>query len=247
MERRRQRQRNRRTALSDQQRRIERERERIRQRSRRAQLSESMERERNREIERLRLRREEMEEEQRDRERDRLRRRRNEMKEDRNRERERMRRRREEMDEEERNRESHRRRTARISTHTVRFYLGPMTASCGHCQALQFPTEALNCCHTGKVELPVLADYPPQLKTLFTGSSAEARNFRENIRKDKFLLLRFIWSSNCAGQLFTEHAYMVYTLTMCMLFHDIVGSWMRPILFQNPQTDLPLYKHTPPS
>lgn len=146
-------------------------------------MSESMERERNREIERLRMRREEMDEEERDRERDRIRRRRNEVEGDRNRERNRLRRRREEMNEEERNREVHRRRTARLSTQSERLYLGPMTTVCWHCQALRYPMEALNCCHNGKVKLPVLAEYPSHLKDLFTGTSTEARNFRENIRK----------------------------------------------------------------
>ena len=40
----------------------------------------------------------------------------------------------------------------------------------GHCQALKFPSEPLNCCHNEKVSLPPLVDYP-SLKDLFTGSN----------------------------------------------------------------------------
>ena len=66
---------------------------------------------------------------------------------------------------------------------SVGISVGPMTTQCQHCQALRFPRESLNCCHSGKVSLPALADYPQPLKDLFTSTSSEARNFRENIRK----------------------------------------------------------------
>ena len=29
-------------------------------------------------------------------------------------------------------------------------YIGPMTVVCHHCQGLRFPSEALNCCHSGQ-------------------------------------------------------------------------------------------------
>jgi hypothetical protein len=103
--------------------------------------------------------------------------------EERERERERLRRRREGMEEEERERERVRLRRRRATASTNAVYLGPMTRVCEHCQALRFQTEALNCCHNGKVSLPSLGNYPAPLKDLFTGSSTEAINFRENIRQ----------------------------------------------------------------
>jgi hypothetical protein len=108
------------------------------------------------------------------RERERLRRWREEM------ERDRLRRRREWM---ERERERVRLRRRRATANTTAVYLGRMTRVGEHCQALRFPTKALNCCHNGKISLPALADYPPPLKDLLTGSSSEARNFMEHIRK----------------------------------------------------------------
>ena len=62
-------------------------------------------------------------------------------------------------------------------------YLGPMTSVCQHCQALNFPSESLKCCHNGKVSLPPLCDYPSPLMDFFTGSNtAESSNFQDNIR-----------------------------------------------------------------
>ena len=80
-------------------------------------------------------------------------------------------------------RQQQRRAITPAVTGSGRVYLGPITTVCHHCQALRFPNESLNCCHNGKVSLLALAAYPPPLKDLFTGSSPQARNFRENIRK----------------------------------------------------------------
>ena len=188
----------------------ERERERERLRARRQSMEEE---ERESERDRLRARRQAMEEEERERERLRARRQAMEEAErerERERVREQARRRRQAMDEEDRlmeqeeNTRQHQLHQASQSSETAPItrantlrqqrrrastppstgnYMGPMTAVCHHCQALRFPSEALNCCHTGKVSLPALANYPQPLEELFTGTSTEARNFRENIRK----------------------------------------------------------------
>ena len=80
-------------------------------------------------------------------------------------------------------RQQRRASTPAATTGGVSIYVGPMTTVCQHCNALRFPHETLNCCHRGKVSLPALVDYPQPLKDLFTGTSNEARNFRENIRQ----------------------------------------------------------------
>ena len=156
------------------------------------------EEERESERERLRRRRDEMEEQERERlresERDRLRRRRDELDEEQ---------RQREQHQDTRHHQLHRasqspesaslarrsnrvrpqqRRAATATAPTsVGLYVGPMTTQCEHCQALRFPRENLNCCHSGKVSLPALVEYPQPLKDFFTGTSSEARNFRDNI------------------------------------------------------------------
>lgn len=79
-------------------------------------------------------------------------------------------------------RQQQRRAATATAPASVGLYVGPMTTQCEHCQALRFPRENLNCCHSGKVSLPALVEYPQSLKDLFTGTSSEARNFRDNIR-----------------------------------------------------------------
>ena len=84
-----------------------------------------------------------------------------------------LRKRREQMGEEERDRrrERLRRRRERAAITSGRVYLKPMTRVCQHCKALRFPSEPLNFCHSGKISLPPLGDYPSPLKDLFTGSN----------------------------------------------------------------------------
>ena len=73
---------------------------------------------------------------------------------------------------------------ARIFPSTVaRFSCGPMTRVCQHCRALRFDNESLNCCHNGKVSLPLLSPYPDELRHLLTQKSVESTNFLENIRR----------------------------------------------------------------
>ena len=157
----------------------------------RRRTAEMEEEEREQERERVRVRRADMDEEEREEERERLRRRRAEMdEEEREQERERVRRRRASQSPEsailtrrsERVRQQQR-RASTPATESGRIYVGPITTVCEYCQALRFPNEPQNCCHNGKVSLPTLADYPTPLKELLTGSSTEARNLRENIRK----------------------------------------------------------------
>jgi len=42
-------------------------------------------------------------------------------------------------------------------------YTGAMDVICSFCEALRFPNERLNCCHSGKIALPPLQPYPEQL------------------------------------------------------------------------------------
>ena len=58
--------------------------------------------------------------------------------------------------------------------------IGEMNISCQYCGALKFPNEDLfKCCHKGKVQLPDLSPYPPELKLLLLGNSKEAKNFKK--------------------------------------------------------------------
>jgi hypothetical protein len=63
------------------------------------------------------------------------------------------------------------------------FTPGPMTCICPHCNALRFPNESLNCCHNGKVDLPVLSPYPEELRILMQDNTSDALNFLNNIRQ----------------------------------------------------------------
>uniref|UniRef100_A0A914XNL6 Uncharacterized protein n=1 Tax=Plectus sambesii TaxID=2011161 RepID=A0A914XNL6_9BILA len=59
-----------------------------------------------------------------------------------------------------------------------------MVVPCPFCNALHFPGESLgkSCCHKGKVVLPPLAHYPPELEELMVGASPEAKNFQQDIQ-----------------------------------------------------------------
>ena len=71
---------------------------------------------------------------------------------------------------------------------------GPMNVKCASCAALHWADERLKqsslsspqfsrCCHHGKVDLDPLPPPPEHLQQLFTATSTEARQFRENIRR----------------------------------------------------------------
>ena len=67
------------------------------------------------------------------------------------------------------------------------FYLGKMDTVCPYCRSFNFHQETLGehfskCCHKGKVILPSLMTMPEEIQDLMTGSSMEAKNFRDNIR-----------------------------------------------------------------
>lgn len=211
---------------------------------------EERERLRESERERLRRRRDEMEEQERKRLRE----------SERNRSR---RRRRDELDEGQRQREQHqdtrqhqlhrasqspesarrsnrvRQQQRRAATATatapasVGIYVGPMTTQWEHCQALRFPRENLNCCHSGKVSLPALVEYPQPLKDLLTGPNSEARNFRDNIRhyNSAFSFASFgaqtIQVSATATTEYSEHFNYAFSVNS-----SSAGSRKRPLLHQ---------------
>ena len=62
--------------------------------------------------------------------------------------------------------------------------VGQMDVPCPFCRALHFRGETVgkSCCHQGKVTLPPLAPYPPELEELMVGVSLEAKNFQKHIR-----------------------------------------------------------------
>lgn len=55
-------------------------------------------------------------------------------------------------------------------SNTTEHFIGPMTSKCPHCQDARFPDEGLNCCHNGKVMLPI-TDYPHELQQLFVNQA----------------------------------------------------------------------------
>ncbi|XP_066913355.1 uncharacterized protein [Clytia hemisphaerica] len=62
-------------------------------------------------------------------------------------------------------------------------YLGAFNHVCEFCGALKFEKEdEFKCCSKGKVSLPQLEPFPPQLQHLFTDDSNEAKEFRKKIR-----------------------------------------------------------------
>ena len=55
---------------------------------------------------------------------------------------------------------------------------------CEHCNAFKFENELhFKCCHSGKVSLQPLKNFPDGLTELFTGNFAEAKHLRKNIRQ----------------------------------------------------------------
>ena len=101
------------------------------------------------------------------------------------------------------------------ATISGRVYLGPMTRVSQHCKALRFPSEPLNCCHNGKVSLPLLGDYPLPLKDLFTGSNtAESSNFQDN-SAFSFASLKLICRFGLLATLYTKcHVWRGYLLVL---------------------------------
>ena len=62
--------------------------------------------------------------------------------------------------------------------------LGKFDKFCEHCNAFKFENELhFKCCHSGKVSLQPMKDFPGGLIELFTGNFAEAKHFRKNIRQ----------------------------------------------------------------
>jgi hypothetical protein len=67
----------------------------------------------------------------------------------------------------------------------ARFNIGSVNNTeniCRYCNALRFKGESLNCCHNGKVDLPPIHPYPPNMNELLTGNNAKSHNFHDNIR-----------------------------------------------------------------
>ena len=60
--------------------------------------------------------------------------------------------------------------------------LGLFNENCQHCGAIKFHNESFKCCHNGKVNLPNRLDFPEELRELFQGNSAIAKQFRRHIR-----------------------------------------------------------------
>ena len=69
-----------------------------------------------------------------------------------------------------------------------------MDVTCPHCKALHWDDERLaassrirplfgTCCDSGKVTIPLLPDPPPLFRRLFSDQTAQAKEFRENIRQ----------------------------------------------------------------
>jgi hypothetical protein len=62
--------------------------------------------------------------------------------------------------------------------------IGRMSIVCKHCQALKWEGETDGmCCSNGKVKLPELSFPIEPLKSLLLGDSANAKHFKENLRK----------------------------------------------------------------
>ena len=76
----------------------------------------------------------------------------------------------------------------------MRHDLGRMEVKCQSCGALHWMDEKLSdssinnpvfgmCCDSGKVEVPMLRDPPPTLKSFLENNDQQGKNFRENIWK----------------------------------------------------------------
>ena len=65
-----------------------------------------------------------------------------------------------------------------------RFKLGSLDQECSFCGSLSFKNEKkFSCCKDGKVSLNPLSPYPPELQSLLTEDTEDAKNFRKHIRK----------------------------------------------------------------
>ena len=80
-------------------------------------------------------------------------------------------------------------RDARITPDPEENYFGAMDVICEYCGAKYFNGEARSnggrfnvCCNFGNIDLDYFSDFPEVLQRLYTGSSADDRNFRRNIR-----------------------------------------------------------------
>jgi hypothetical protein len=58
-----------------------------------------------------------------------------------------------------------------------------MDNACNHCNALHFKGENINCCHSGKVDLPPLAPYPAEFRAMLTSNDADSKHFLDSIRQ----------------------------------------------------------------
>jgi hypothetical protein len=72
---------------------------------------------------------------------------------------------------------------ARTDRAPASFSVGRMEDICQHCTAYRFLNETQNCCHNGKVQLPLYNDFPHELRQLFLDRDHSGRNFKDNIRQ----------------------------------------------------------------
>lgn len=67
-----------------------------------------------------------------------------------------------------------------------KYTMGDLTIKCPYCGAIRF-TELKGravhtCCHNGKIMLPPLNEYPPELENLLKSENEESKNFKQHIR-----------------------------------------------------------------
>ena len=142
------------------------------------------------------------------------------------------------MDEEERDKERERVRRRRRD----RVYLGPMTNVCQYCQALRFPNELLNCCHSGKVRLPQLESYPTELKDLLTSTTTESCNFHNNIRQ--YNSAYSFASFGAQMEQVSDVYHFTYMITLLHMFHFYASCYR--CLDKVPTASRYMVKHTIP-
>ena len=63
------------------------------------------------------------------------------------------------------------------------FVLGGFKYICEFCDALKLKNEGHQCCHNGKVTLPIPSAYPIELKNLLINNDIKSKNFKEYIRQ----------------------------------------------------------------
>ena len=67
-----------------------------------------------------------------------------------------------------------------------KYEMGELNLKCFNCGAVHFVEQkgrtVHTCCQNGKITLPPLNEYPPELESLLKGDSEEAKHFRDHIR-----------------------------------------------------------------